>query len=158
MNAHQLKYGLSDAVPADAHAAWGAAWRWPDEIVWEHADIVGDSDHDRHVLFEWLTRPREECPLEGARANARALAGGWDLGAHEDRQVTLYEDDRGVIVANPKGSSQLLHVSAWLKPQPPRPPTTHDIAHGRTPPADTSAGPQADAPHAHRKGVKCSTV
>jgi hypothetical protein len=109
------KFGLRSAAPTDAVAVWGARWIWPDDEVWDRQDIVGRSDHDRHVLFEWLTPP-DGVALRAARAEARRMAGAWDLGAREDRQVTLYEDDQGIIVGNPQSSGGYLYVSAWLKP------------------------------------------
>src|SRR5437588_746154 len=93
----QLKFGLRDAAPATAEAVWGARWIWPDDQLHDRQDCIGD-DAARAAVLAWLNETARGKPRE----EARRLAGSWELGAGMDKQVTLYEDDQGIVVGNPR--------------------------------------------------------
>jgi hypothetical protein len=57
---------------------------------------------------------RRRAPI-GARRQADRMADCYELRPSEDREVTLYEDETGVVKANPQGSHGYLYVAAWLK-------------------------------------------
>jgi hypothetical protein len=49
-----LRFGLREAVPPDAPAAWGARLIYPDDVVWDRTDAVGSgsmSAHTHDVIF-----------------------------------------------------------------------------------------------------------
>jgi hypothetical protein len=102
----KLGYGLRN-IPADVTTAWGARWIWPNDMVHNRQDLQGP---DKDKLIAWLNG--------GAIAAARVAAPSLiqiGLSPREDREVVLYEDERGVIKANPQGSHGYLYVAAWLK-------------------------------------------
>ena len=106
-----LRFGLRDAVPPDALAAWGARLIYPDDVLWDRTDAVG-SDEPRRELLDYLRTAVRDVPFKEARAlHARGV-----LRASGDEDVTLYEDARVKVVANPRGGSGYLYVAAWLKP------------------------------------------
>lgn len=96
---------------ADADPVWGARWIWPDDIVWDRTDLKASDEGRAADLKDWLNAG----PLMGARLHAAELARTYQLGPRDDVDVTLYEDDRGTIVANPQASHGYLYVAAWLK-------------------------------------------
>lgn len=107
-----LQFGLASAVPKTAKAAWGARMIFPN-------DLVGDT-------------PSGKSPLQLARLTALAMSNSYELLPNGHEQVTLYEDEFGIIVANPRGSHGYLYVAAWLKDSYiatldlPDPPQSHD--------------------------------
>lgn len=106
----QLRFGLSNAVPEDVRTAWGARWIWPDDMLPDRQGFETDlDDAGADAFFTWLNSG----PLMKARAEARRLASSHQLSTTENRQVTLYEDDGGIVVGNPNGSHGYLYVSAW---------------------------------------------
>lgn len=105
-----LTFGYNAGLPKNARAAWGARLIWPDDLVYNRQDMQG-SDEDRKALAEWLNGGA----LRDARAEARNLAKSYMLTSNENREVTLYDDGKGRIVANPNGSYGYLYVAAWLK-------------------------------------------
>jgi hypothetical protein len=61
-----LKFGLREAVPPDAPAAWGARLIYPDDVVWDRTDAIG-SDEARRELLEYLRSEVRDLPLKKAR-------------------------------------------------------------------------------------------
>jgi hypothetical protein len=108
--AEALKFGLRDAVPADAQAAWGARLIYPDDVLADRSDCIG-SDQARRELLDYL---REHV---GARPwqRARELHNSGQLHPTDSNNLTLYEDERCIVVGNPHGGSGYLYVAAWLK-------------------------------------------
>ena len=102
----KLRYGLSRAVPAGVETAWGARLIAPADLLPDRQDITAASEADRAALIEWLNG--------GALVNAlRFLHENTLL---ESREVlTLFEDERGVIVGSTNRSFGYVYVAAWLK-------------------------------------------
>jgi len=109
-----LRFGLRGAAPPDASAVWGARWIYPDDAVWDRQDCVG-AKREREALLAWLSE------RAGARPalRARRLHETGRLRSTGGEQVTLFEDERGIVAANPRRSAGYLYLAAWLKPGQP---------------------------------------
>jgi hypothetical protein len=105
-----LSFGLRTA-PVD-RPVWGARLIWPGDLVHDRTSTLGE-DVELQALMAWLNAG----PLSEALRCARLKrdAEGNYLRPDEDREVTLYEDERGIVRANPQGSHGYLYVAAWLK-------------------------------------------
>jgi hypothetical protein len=106
-----LKFGLRDAVPPEALAAWGARLIYPDDVLADRSDCVG-SDQARRELLDYLREHVGARPWE----RAREMHNRGELHARDTSDVTLYEDERCIVLANPRGGSGYLYVAAWMKP------------------------------------------
>jgi hypothetical protein len=104
-----LAFGLR-AIPEGVACAWGARLIWPDDMVYDRQDNIGD-EGDRMMLHLWLG----DGALKSALTEARRMADSYELRPSEDREVTLSEDETGVVKANPQCSHGYLYVAAWLK-------------------------------------------
>jgi hypothetical protein len=100
-----LAFGLR-AIPSGVRTAWGARLIWPADLVHDRQDLKGPDADD---LRAWLNAG----PLGIALARMREDRAG--LIPSESRTITLYEDETGVIKADPQGSHGYLYVAAWLK-------------------------------------------
>lgn len=117
MERETLAFGLNDR-PDDLTCAWGARWIWPNDLVWDRQDAFGPDD-DRAALMHWLNGSRglnAIRPLASALDTAKRMADEGLLRSSENRTVTLYEDERGIVRGNPQGSHGYVYVAAWLKP------------------------------------------
>jgi hypothetical protein len=112
-----LPYGLSEAVPADAKAAWGARF-----IVTQdgHVDLPHDrqgftgDENDRLYL---MGRMEAEIPMNGLRELIKDLLIQGRLNTRVDREVVL-DDANGIrVVANTKASAGYLYVAAFEVPE-----------------------------------------
>lgn len=109
-----LAFGYNAGVP-ERHvgAVWGARLIFPDDLVYNRQDTAywgGDKDaHAAEIkqLHEWLNG--------GVLAQALDAARTCGLRGNETREATLYEDERGVVLANPQSSYGYLYVVAWFK-------------------------------------------
>jgi hypothetical protein len=108
MPERRLGFGLR-AIPEGVACAWGARLIWPDDLVWDRTDVFG-SEIERSALIEWLNGGA----LSAARLEARRMADAYELRGSEDRVVTLHEDEKGVVKANPQSSHGYLYMAAWL--------------------------------------------
>ena len=106
----KLAWGANVTLPEGVAAAWGARLIWPDDLVWDRQSSAG-SDEGKAALETWLNSGR----LKEALAVARQKARDYELRPDESRLVTLWETDRGIVVANPQSSHGYLYVAAWLK-------------------------------------------
>lgn len=104
----KLAFGMNN-IPADVTTAWGARLIWPNDLVHDRQDLSGPT---KGLLAQWLNGGALRVALD----NAASLAGRYELKQSENREVTLYEDEAGVIKANPQASHGYLYVAAWLKP------------------------------------------
>jgi len=102
----KLTYGLRN-LPADVTSAWGARLIWPNDLVHDRQDLKGE---DTKALIDWLNGGALRVALDNAARLARS-----ELAPSEDREVVLYEDERGVIKGNPQASHGYLYVAGWLK-------------------------------------------
>ena len=100
-----LDFGYNAGLPDGVKAAWGARFIFPNDLLHDRTGIFGDTD-DKKALIEWLN--------SGALRKARDAAPA-GLFPNETREVVLYDDDTGTVVANPNGSYGYLYVAAWLK-------------------------------------------
>jgi hypothetical protein len=108
-----LSYGLRE-IPEGIECAWGARWIWPNDLVWNRQDTTPHApapQHDVARLHEWLNAGA----LASAMDEAKRLADSYELTGSENRTVTLHEDERGIVRANPQRSFGYLYVAAWLK-------------------------------------------
>jgi hypothetical protein len=101
-----LTFGYNAGLPDGVRAAWGARFIFPDDLLHDRTGIFGD-EADRKALIEWLN--------SGVLRDTRDAARNAGLRPEEDREVVLYEDDKGKVVANPNGSYGYLYVAGWLK-------------------------------------------
>jgi hypothetical protein len=99
----RLAFGLRD-IPADVTSAWGARLIYPNDLLHDRQDLVGPRSDE---LAAWLN--------SGALHEAREALASRPVRQDEDRQVTVYEDAVGVIVANPQASHGHVYVAAWFK-------------------------------------------
>ena len=109
MPARSLGFGLR-TLPDGVTVAWGARLIWPDDLLRDRQDMVGD-ETERERLSKWLNGGA----LGAALTEARRMADAYELKGSEDRTVTLFEDEQGVVQANPQASHGYLYVAAWLK-------------------------------------------
>jgi hypothetical protein len=107
----RLEFGLNEAVPSEATAAWGARWIFPcDQLYDRQSGQKLDAAH-MEALLDWLNA--------GAAATARAtmqrLKDGYHVQSKDDRQIVLLDDGHGFIVANPRASYGYTYVCAFLR-------------------------------------------
>lgn len=103
-------FGLRSGLPDDGRALWGARLIWPDDLVWDRQGLTGTEPGTTN-LQTWLNGGA----LRAALGYARLLADRYELRGSEDRTVTLYEDETGMVRGNPQNSHGYLYVAAWLK-------------------------------------------
>jgi hypothetical protein len=101
-----LTFGYNAGLPEGVRAAWGARFIFPDDLLHDRTGIFGD-EAERKALIEWLNG--------GVLTAARDAARKAGLRPDESREVVLYEDDKGKVVANPNASYGYLYVAGWLK-------------------------------------------
>ena len=113
-----LAWGLADAVPDDAVAAWGAraiAARGDTmSIVWDRQGAVGNKSDRRRLLFELnglaLERAREQYTEH--RLRGRLLNG-------KSGRVTLVTGSHGFkLVADTRASHGYVYLAAWMTSRP----------------------------------------
>jgi hypothetical protein len=107
---HELGFGAKRHVPDEVTCVWGARLIFPDDLVWDRQDMIGE-EADRMMLGLWLN----DGALRAAVTEARRMADGLELSPREERRVVLFEDERGIIVADPQSSHGYLYAAAWLK-------------------------------------------
>jgi hypothetical protein len=127
-----LRVGYNAGIPNSyKHAAWGARMIYPADLAWDQQNLThfGDMDateeqreRDRKLLTDWLNgtkdgyypKPKGEHPLALAFQAAEARP----VRSDENREVVLYSDEIGVIVANPNASNRYLYCAAFLRQAP----------------------------------------
>lgn len=106
----KLAFGLREAVPAEAKAAWGARLIEPGDLLHDRQDLVSDSDEDKAALVAWLN---------GTPAGTGALKQMQEFLLIRDYpngdRFTAFEDERGIIAANTNRSFGYVYVAGWLK-------------------------------------------
>lgn len=105
-----LAYGLRDAVPDTAIAAWGArAIIGQDghvDIPFDRQDMVGDSTAMRFAL-EAIPPGRLREIIQSKLANREILT-------REAERVTLFDNGQITVVANSNASAGYLYIAAYL--------------------------------------------
>jgi hypothetical protein len=127
-----LRVGYDAGIPDGyTHAGWGARIVYQADLVWDGQELQhfggmdgteGQRDLDRKLLTDWLygtkdgyyPKPKGEHPLALAFRAAEATP----VRSDEDREVVLYSDEIGVIVANPRASRTYLYCAAFLRQEP----------------------------------------
>ena len=107
----QFSFGLSEAVPTGKEAAWGARWIYPNDMLPDRQHFHGHSTPEGQKLMTWLNSGA----IRKAKARAEEMDDNYDLNRGDGETVTLYEDETGIIQANPKQSHGYLYVAAWVK-------------------------------------------
>jgi hypothetical protein len=105
---NELSFGYWN-YPAGVLAAWGARWIWPCDQLYDRQSDFGEAP-EIDALFAWLNGGA----VKKAMVEAERLALNFHLRQSDKKEVVLYEDERGRIVANPNGSYGYLYVAAWL--------------------------------------------
>ena len=101
-------------------AIWGARWIYPDDQLYDRQGF-NEVEDGRDQLREWLNDTSAGIPDPKGTRITKAMEQAVELDrAIAIRQsskavVTLYEDEVGIIKANPSGSFGHLYVAAWLK-------------------------------------------
>lgn len=110
MDERTLGFGAKRHVPDEVTCVWGARLIWPDDLVWDRQDMIG-AEAEREELRDWLNGGA----LRSALTEARRMADGLELAPREERRVVLFEDERGIIVADPQSSHGYLYAAGWMK-------------------------------------------
>lgn len=107
-----LPYGCTRGLEPGVTVAWGARMIWPDDLLHDRQGCAGGEDgcDERRELLDWLGTGAGNA----MRAEARRLAGGYELSAASEDVITLYEDEVGKVVGSPQGSHGYFYVAAWL--------------------------------------------
>jgi hypothetical protein len=113
MSIDTLGYGLRDAVPETATAAWGArliiTMDGYVDFVHDRTDAVGE-DGPRRALLDKLTATVPGAML--ARIIKEKILAG-EIDSRVERDVVLFDDDGLKIVANTNASCGYLYVAAF---------------------------------------------
>jgi hypothetical protein len=110
----QLKHGYNKGLPSGATTAWGCRAIVGDGFT---IDVPPDRESgfgDHHTLTGYL----RDHGGDAWTAKATALFEAGEIFVGSNREVTLFEDDRAVVKANPRRSYGYLYVCAFFKPQP----------------------------------------
>lgn len=110
-----LEWGLSNAVPSDARAAWGARAIFTTagmDLLPDRQSIVGGNE-ERASLIAILNG----CGLlKLAQRRFRELVNDGTFRNYEEAVATLFEDN--VVRFDARCAGGYVYIAAWLKPQP----------------------------------------
>lgn len=95
--------------PEGVRAVYGARMIWPDDLLPDRQGVDKLDQEAADELLAWLN----DGAGNAMRSEARRLA-DTELSGSEEREVVLYEDDRGRVVGNPNASYGYFYVAAWL--------------------------------------------
>lgn len=111
-----LGFGLRDAVPPEATAAWGARLiiNMNGYVDWVHdrTDAVGD-DGPRTALLDLLW---DKVPGRALSEIIRGKILAGEIHTATPGDIVLFEDDDLKVVGNTHASCGYLYVAAWAKP------------------------------------------
>ncbi|WP_134663968.1 hypothetical protein [Amycolatopsis sp. CFH S0078] len=113
----RLEFGYNKGLPPDVTTAWGCR-----AIVHDDGfalDVPPDRESgfgDWHTLCGYL-RDRDG---DGWIGRATEMFATGALTVRSSAEVTLFEDDRAVVRANPMRSYGYLYVCAFFRPEPVR--------------------------------------
>lgn len=117
----KLEFGYSAGIPDEVKVAWGARLIFPDDLVVNRQGFLGRDLPEAEQLIAWLNGDgygftgRGQGAIRRALAEARRQAAAGELRQDEDREIVLYENEHGVIRANPNGSFGYLYICGYLK-------------------------------------------
>lgn len=107
----RLPYGLRDAVPADAPAAWGArlivAQDGFVDFVYDRQGLIGEGRLALVALME------NELPLEALTARIGDLLRSGEMNTREGREHVVYKSRKLEVRANTNASAGYCYVAAW---------------------------------------------
>jgi hypothetical protein len=107
-----VQWGLSNEVPTNAPAAWGARWIFPNEMLHDRQGFNGWGTPEGEKLKKWL----DGGAIKAAREEAKRLSTApypQGLTNSMNKVVVLFEDDYGTIKGNPNASFGYLYVCAY---------------------------------------------
>jgi len=84
------------------------------DFVYDRQSLMGESKKDRDELIYWL----ESGVLKQAISKADELFKNFEIMTDMNKEFTLYEDEKGIVISNPGASYGYLYVSAYFKNQP----------------------------------------
>jgi len=108
----KLAWGLREAVPTTAPAAWGARAIFKNgqiDLLWDRQGGIGEAGYVTrlvHKVNDALSKVREEA----ARLHEKG-----ELAGRYAKQYTLYEDETLLIVGDTLASQGYLYLAGWLK-------------------------------------------
>lgn len=115
-NGDRLAWGLDEAVPTEARAAWGARLIVTQDgtvdFLPDRTSLAGPLQ-DRHDL---LARMEPEFSAERLMSRIGELLGEGILNTRAAGQCTVYDSATLAVVADTKASAGYCYVAAWLKP------------------------------------------
>ena len=100
--ADTLAFGYKRNIPEGVKALWGARAIYPNDVVWDRTDTVGEQA-DKEDLLAWLNGEVKTEPWDTAMQMA---ASGWMTQDSEDEFV-LYQDALGAREGQPAGVIRL---------------------------------------------------
>ncbi len=110
----KLMWGLKNAVPEDARAAWGARAIWKSgeiDLLWDRQSVVALTDEDKKIFLGSMNGG----VLASARERARELFREGALRGDVSGLETLYEGPLATVVANTNASYGYLYIAAWRR-------------------------------------------
>jgi hypothetical protein len=105
-------FGLTDAIPDDAAASFGARAI----LKGAHPSVPPDRFSWSDDSNDLRTAMAERKVMSTAFKQVEALVKTGRMAAHEGAQHVLYEDADLVVVGDTRGSYGYLYLAAWLKP------------------------------------------
>ncbi|AXB41285.1 MULTISPECIES: hypothetical protein [Amycolatopsis] len=109
----KLRFGYNKGLPSGVTTAWGCRAIVGDGFG---IDVPPDRESgfgDHHTLTGYL---RDHCG-DAWMAKATAMFEEGEIFVGSDREITLFDDDRAAIKANPRRSYGYLYVCAYFKPR-----------------------------------------
>lgn len=110
MSEAELGFGYNRGLQG-ATVAWGARWIIKQDgyvdFVPDRQDMIGEPD-EKQELLEWLNKVVGNKPNDALAEMLR----NYRLSTREDKEVVLYEDDRGIVMGSPQSSAGYFYVLA----------------------------------------------
>lgn len=125
MSKAAVSFGYNNGIPDGVMVAWGARWIFPDDMLPDRQGFQGLETADGQYLLKWLNggaiaKAKENVrkmhdPFTYCTAKEKKNPNLPRLFRDEDKEVVLFEDERGIIKANPQASHGYLYVCAYLQ-------------------------------------------
>lgn len=113
MPAEQLNFGLRDAVPADASAAWGARLIVRQDgfvdFLYDRQAIVGEGRLSLVAALE------NELPVDQLTEKISELLKSGKMNTRKAEEFVIYSSEKLEARANTNGSAGYCYVAAWMK-------------------------------------------
>lgn len=107
-----MKFGYSAGVPDEVTDGWGA------RLILSNGDV--DMLPDRQGYFGNAETVNVFCNHLNSvknkwRGNVKTLYYSGEIDSSKSNHVTIYEDEKVILVGNTNGSFGYLYVAGWLK-------------------------------------------